>query len=331
MGLYGTIIIHSITTITIGRFESITFYLVTECHRCVTRAARAARSTDRDPDRRQVVVWGQCGLRREIPQQGERPRPHHDVHLNGFVWKSGRCKKKHFPSLGWYSHFFGKPKMSSNVCSWFFSKSWQASKHVKFVQADMGGQDLSFDDQYWSCGVRLLVTTCAGWPVVQCCAKPFSLRCFEIQWHLKRCGPDWTDQALRHFHDVSKGFPVVFHRYWAASAPEACSRTCCTRWLPTSSNIVLRPHWDFLWFRGIKRTRGFQCLLSLSISAVAANSFHSTKCVIFASPITYHVCFLSPKKNTWTLLVHDPRWWLSFGSPGLRMAKSQTPKKWWSW
>ena len=122
----------------------------------------------------------------------------------------------------------------------------------------------------------------------------------------------WLDgpgpEALRHFHDVSKGFPVVFHRYWAASAPEACSRTCCTRWLPTSSNIVLRPHWDFLWFRGIKRTRGFQCLLSLSISAVAANSFHSTKCVIVASPITYHVCFLSPKKTPelcWSTILAD--------------------------
>lgn len=119
----------------------------------------------------------------------------------GLFENQGGAKKNYCPSLGWYSHFFGKPRMSSNVCSWFFSKSWQASKHVKFVQADMGGQDLSFDDQYWSCGVRLLVTTCAGWPVVQCCAKPFSLRCFEIQWHLKRCGPDWTDQALRHFHD----------------------------------------------------------------------------------------------------------------------------------
>ena len=110
--------------------------------------------------------------------------------------------------------------------------------------------------------------------------------------------------SMGTFNDpCSKGFPVVFHRYWAASALEACSRTCRTRWLPTSSNLVLRPQWDF-WsdFVGSKGHEAFSvCWVWVSpcISAVAANSYFTPlKMCHFCLP--YHlpcVFFESPKKH----------------------------------
>ena len=145
----------------------------------------------------QVVVWRQCGLWREIPQQGQQSTPWLIRSWICDVWTSG----PRWSMYGIFSYIY--PINDPNV-----GKYTSTMDHL-----GVGGQathrfpNFDFDAFYF---VKLTGRPANMWSFSKQTWEDQISDLWGVQWHQKKdVGPDWT----RHFHEV-------FYVYWYHLVPK---------------------------------------------------------------------------------------------------------------